>query len=109
MNFAYFNSQVLTHAVTQNASSATLERARQLLSYSLIHPAISVDERRALIQWLRALEDRLADLRKPVPPPPPTEGKKAINENLIELDNAKWTNWVIWLLNEIWTFNSASF
>ncbi|CAL4058781.1 unnamed protein product, partial [Meganyctiphanes norvegica] len=58
--------KVLAHAVTSGVGQpAALENARQLLSYSLIHPAISAEERRALTHWLRALEDRLADLRRP--------------------------------------------
>lgn len=38
-----------------------IEAARQLLSYSLIHPAISTDDRRVLTQWLRHLEDRISN------------------------------------------------
>lgn len=57
--------KVLAHAVTSAGSQpAVLENARQILSYSLIHPAITGDERRALTHWLRALEDRLAELRR---------------------------------------------
>ena len=56
---------MLSQAVSSGGGQpAALENARQLLSYSLIHPAISAEERRTLTHWLRALEDRLADLRR---------------------------------------------
>lgn len=68
--------KVLAHAVTSAGSQpAALENARQILSYSLIHPAITADERRALTHWLRALEDRLADLRRR----PPTQHREGLN------------------------------
>lgn len=66
--------QVLAQAVASAGSqqSTALENARQLLSYTLIHPAVTVEERRALTHWLRALEERLAEHRRHPPPPPPT-------------------------------------
>ncbi|XP_049841270.1 protein Smaug homolog 1 isoform X1 [Schistocerca gregaria] len=48
----------LSHAVE---TGAYVEEARQLLSYALIHPAISNGDRRSLTQWLRHLEDRIAN------------------------------------------------
>ncbi|KAF4530457.1 hypothetical protein B566_EDAN018608 [Ephemera danica] len=42
-------------------TGVNIEAARQLLSYSLIHPAISTDDRRVLTQWLRHLEDRISN------------------------------------------------
>lgn len=49
--------KVLSHSVE---TGAHIEEARQLLSYSLIHPAISNEDRRSLTQWLRHLEDRMS-------------------------------------------------
>lgn len=70
--------KVLAHAVTSAGSQpAALENARQLLSYSLIHPAITAEERRALTHWLRALEDRLADLRRR----PAAQQREGFNNN----------------------------
>lgn len=36
------------------------EQTQQLLSYTLIHPAINGQDRRLLTQWLRDLEDRIS-------------------------------------------------
>ncbi|XP_077522403.1 sterile alpha motif domain containing protein 4 smaug isoform X2 [Amblyomma americanum] len=60
---AYLNliPQVLAHALD---CRPLVEGARQLLSYSLIHPAISSrDDRRLLTLWLRHLEDRISTSR----------------------------------------------
>ncbi|MPC19094.1 Protein Smaug 2 [Portunus trituberculatus] len=64
---------VLAQAVASAGSqqSTALENARQLLSYTLIHPAVTMEERRALTHWLRTLEERLADHHRRPPPPPP--------------------------------------
>lgn len=48
---------VLGHCVE---SGRHVEAARQLLSYSLIHPAMGTEDRRALAKWLRHLEERIA-------------------------------------------------
>ncbi|XP_059472767.1 protein Smaug homolog 1 [Neocloeon triangulifer] len=40
-------------------SGCNIEAARQLLSYSLIHPAIGSDDRKLLTQWLSHLEERI--------------------------------------------------
>ncbi|KYM79862.1 PREDICTED: protein Smaug homolog 1 [Atta cephalotes] len=37
------------------------EQTQQLLSYTLIHPAINGQDRRLLTQWLRDLEDRISN------------------------------------------------
>uniref|UniRef100_A0A2R5LNZ2 Putative rna-binding protein involved in translational regulation n=2 Tax=Ornithodoros turicata TaxID=34597 RepID=A0A2R5LNZ2_9ACAR len=51
--------QVLAHALER--PQPLVEAARQLLSYSLIHPAISSrEDRRLLTLWLRHLEERIA-------------------------------------------------
>lgn len=53
--------QVLAHALD---CRPLVEGARQLLSYSLIHPAISSrDDRRLLTLWLRHLEERISTSR----------------------------------------------
>ncbi|XP_045148677.1 protein Smaug homolog 2 isoform X3 [Echinops telfairi] len=41
-------------------SSAFIEESRQLLSYALIHPATTLEDRNALALWLSHLEERLA-------------------------------------------------
>ncbi|XP_050692028.1 protein Smaug homolog 2-like isoform X3 [Eriocheir sinensis] len=74
MQYLSLIPKVLAQAVASAGSqqSTALENARQLLSYTLIHPAVTVEERRALTHWLRALEERLAEHRRHPPPPPPT-------------------------------------
>ncbi|EEC12839.1 hypothetical protein IscW_ISCW008726 [Ixodes scapularis] len=55
--------QVLAHALDCRPP-LLVEGARQLLSYSLIHPAISSrDDRRLLTLWLRHLEERISASR----------------------------------------------
>lgn len=56
--------KILAHSIRH---SVHIEESRQLLSYSLIHPAISNDDRCSLTQWLRQLEDRIHN--SPVYPP----------------------------------------
>lgn len=74
MQYLSLIPKVLAQAVASAGSqqSTALENARQLLSYTLIHPAVTVEERRALTHWLRTLEERLADHHRRPPPPPPT-------------------------------------
>ncbi|XP_011349459.2 protein Smaug isoform X2 [Ooceraea biroi] len=42
------------------------EQTQQLLSYTLIHPAITSQDRRFLTQWLKDLEDRISSSTVPV-------------------------------------------
>lgn len=56
--------KILAHSIRH---SVHIEESRQLLSYSLIHPAISNDDRLSLTQWLRQLEERIHN--SPVYPP----------------------------------------
>ncbi|KFM64357.1 Protein Smaug-like protein, partial [Stegodyphus mimosarum] len=56
--------KILAHSIRH---SVHIEESRQLLSYSLIHPAISNEDRCTLTQWLRQLEDRIHNC--PVYPP----------------------------------------
>ncbi|XP_042239312.1 protein Smaug homolog 1-like isoform X2 [Homarus americanus] len=88
--------KVLAHAVTSAGTQpAALENARQLLSYSLIHPAITAEERRALTHWLRALEDRLADLRRR-PPNQQREGftssSSVSSGNILVTGKSRWND-----------------
>ncbi|KAK8739360.1 hypothetical protein OTU49_003596 [Cherax quadricarinatus] len=79
--------KVLAHTVTSAGTQpSALENARQLLSYSLIHPAITAEERRALAHWLRTLEDRLAELRRR-PPNLQREGFSSSSNNSISSGN----------------------
>ncbi|KAM4752082.1 protein Smaug homolog 2 isoform 3-T4 [Cyanocitta cristata] len=55
--------KVLADAIESNRC---VEESRQLLSYALIHPATTADDRSALALWLGHLEERLA----PAAPPP---------------------------------------
>ncbi|PSN56961.1 hypothetical protein C0J52_10865 [Blattella germanica] len=50
--------KVLSHTVE---TGAHIDKARQLLSYSLIHPAFSGEDRRSLTYWLRLLEARITN------------------------------------------------
>ncbi|XP_008267903.2 protein Smaug homolog 1 isoform X1 [Oryctolagus cuniculus] len=47
--------QILAHSIEH---SQHIEESRQLLSYALIHPATSLEDRSALAMWLNHLEDR---------------------------------------------------
>ncbi|XP_033930025.1 protein Smaug homolog 2, partial [Melopsittacus undulatus] len=59
---------VLAYAMESNRC---VEESRQLLSYALIHPATTLDDRSALALWLGHLEERLATGARPPPPHPP--------------------------------------
>ncbi|KAM6989099.1 protein Smaug homolog 2-like, partial [Passerculus sandwichensis] len=69
--------KVLADAIESNRC---VEESRQLLSYALIHPATTADDRSALALWLGHLEERLAppaQRRPPAhewPPEPPEAG-----------------------------------
>lgn len=58
--------KVLADAIESNRC---VEESRQLLSYALIHPATTADDRSALALWLGHLEERLAP-PGPAPAPP---------------------------------------
>ncbi|XP_064900310.1 LOW QUALITY PROTEIN: protein Smaug homolog 2 [Columba livia] len=62
--------KVLADAIERNRC---VEESRQLLSYALIHPATTLDDRSALALWLGHLEERLASgaAGSPAPRPPP--------------------------------------
>ncbi|XP_075700256.1 protein Smaug homolog 1 isoform X2 [Rhinoderma darwinii] len=47
--------KLLAHSIEHNQH---IEESRQLLSYALIHPATSLDDRSALAMWLNHLDDR---------------------------------------------------
>ncbi|XP_044292026.1 protein Smaug homolog 1 isoform X1 [Varanus komodoensis] len=47
--------KILAHSIEHNQH---IEESRQLLSYALIHPATSLEDRTALAMWLNHLEDR---------------------------------------------------
>uniref|UniRef100_A0AAR2J732 SAM domain-containing protein n=1 Tax=Pygocentrus nattereri TaxID=42514 RepID=A0AAR2J732_PYGNA len=58
--------KVLSHTIE---SSLFVEESRQLLSYALIHPATTLDDRTNLALWLNHLEEHLS--ARPPPPPGP--------------------------------------
>ncbi|XP_053908933.1 protein Smaug homolog 2 isoform X2 [Cuculus canorus] len=60
--------KVLADAIESNRC---VEESRQLLSYALIHPATTLDDRSALALWLGHLEERLATGASSQPPRPP--------------------------------------
>nr|XP_041568400.1 protein Smaug homolog 2 [Taeniopygia guttata] len=62
--------KVLADAIESNRC---VEESRQLLSYALIHPATTADDRSALALWLGHLEERLAPPPAPQRRPPPHE------------------------------------
>uniref|UniRef100_A0A665WWT3 Protein Smaug homolog 1 n=1 Tax=Echeneis naucrates TaxID=173247 RepID=A0A665WWT3_ECHNA len=63
--------RILAHTIEHGHH---LEESRQLLSYALIHPATSLEDRAALALWLNHLEERAAargdSLERPPPPGP---------------------------------------
>lgn len=63
--------KILAHSIRHGVH---IEESRQLLSYSLIHPAIPNEDRLTLTQWLRQLEDRIHNC--------PTEGKYPVSNGL---------------------------
>ncbi|KYN28901.1 PREDICTED: protein Smaug homolog 1 [Trachymyrmex cornetzi] len=56
------------------------EQTQQLLSYTLIHPAINGQDRRLLTQWLRDLEDRISST-------PPITGFEDYSNATMRWDN----------------------
>ncbi|XP_070984408.1 protein Smaug homolog 1-like isoform X2 [Oncorhynchus clarkii lewisi] len=61
--------RILAHTIDHGRH---LEESRQLLSYALIHPATSLDDRAALALWLNHLEERAAARGDSLERPPPT-------------------------------------
>uniref|UniRef100_A0A8B9NJ20 Uncharacterized protein n=1 Tax=Accipiter nisus TaxID=211598 RepID=A0A8B9NJ20_9AVES len=60
----------LPHLVAPPLAPGTSVESRQLLSYALIHPATTLDDRSALALWLGHLEERLAGGSSPPARPP---------------------------------------
>ncbi|XP_068173464.1 protein Smaug homolog 2 [Antennarius striatus] len=60
--------KVLSHTIE---SSLFVEESRQLLSYALIHPATTLDDRTSLAMWLNHLEEHLSSGYTPRPPSSP--------------------------------------
>ncbi|XP_053720624.1 protein Smaug homolog 1 isoform X1 [Synchiropus splendidus] len=60
--------RILAHTIEHGHH---LEESRQLLSYALIHPATSLDDRAALALWLNHLEERAAARGDSLERPPP--------------------------------------
>ena len=50
--------ELISHCVSTGQYT---EQTQQLLSYTLIHPAITSQDRRTLTQWLKQLEDRISN------------------------------------------------
>ncbi|XP_013867922.1 protein Smaug homolog 2 isoform X2 [Austrofundulus limnaeus] len=66
--------KVLSHTIE---SSLFVEESRQLLSYALIHPATTLDDRTTLAMWLNHLEEHLSSgyaSRAPSSPYHPRQG-----------------------------------
>ncbi|CAL8351533.1 unnamed protein product [Merluccius merluccius] len=63
--------RILAHTIEHGRH---LEESRQLLSYALIHPATSLEDRSALALWLNHLEERAAARGDSLERPPPTSG-----------------------------------
>lgn len=62
--------QVLSYTID---SSVFVEESRQLLSYALIHPATTLDDRTNLALWLNHLEEHLS-----ARPPPPASHQSGL-------------------------------
>ncbi|XP_069561536.1 protein Smaug homolog 1 isoform X2 [Brachyistius frenatus] len=60
--------RILAHTIEHGRH---LEESRQLLSYALIHPATSLEDRAALALWLNHLEERAAARADSLERPPP--------------------------------------
>lgn len=60
--------KVLSHTIE---SSLFVEESRQLLSYALIHPATTLDDRTSLAMWLNHLEEHLSSGYAPRAPSSP--------------------------------------
>uniref|UniRef100_A0A3P8UKG7 Protein Smaug homolog 1 n=1 Tax=Cynoglossus semilaevis TaxID=244447 RepID=A0A3P8UKG7_CYNSE len=63
--------RILAHTIEHGHH---LEESRQLLSYALIHPATSLEDRSALALWLNHLEERAAARGDSLERPPPRYG-----------------------------------
>ncbi|XP_067116400.1 LOW QUALITY PROTEIN: protein Smaug homolog 1 [Osmerus mordax] len=63
--------RILAHTIEHGRH---LEESRQLLSYALIHPATSLDDRAALALWLNHLEERAAARGDSLERPPAPHG-----------------------------------
>ncbi|MED6265235.1 hypothetical protein CHARACLAT_023250, partial [Characodon lateralis] len=63
--------RILAHTIEHGHH---LEESRQLLSYALIHPATSLEDRSALALWLNHLEERAAARGDSLERPPPAAG-----------------------------------
>ncbi|XP_034716609.1 protein Smaug homolog 1 isoform X6 [Etheostoma cragini] len=61
--------RILAHTIEHGRH---LEESRQLLSYALIHPATSLEDRSALALWLNHLEERAAARGDSLERPPPS-------------------------------------
>ncbi|XP_061537920.1 protein Smaug homolog 2 [Phycodurus eques] len=61
--------KVLSHTIE---SSLFVEESRQLLSYALIHPATTLEDRTSLAMWLNHLEEHLSGCYAPSTRPPPS-------------------------------------
>ncbi|KAM8904641.1 protein Smaug homolog 2 isoform 2-T2 [Spinachia spinachia] len=61
-------------------SSLFVEESRQLLSYALIHPATTLDDRTSLAMWLNHLEEHLSSGYAPRPPSSPYHPRQGSDE-----------------------------
>ncbi|XP_043524810.1 protein Smaug homolog 1 [Frieseomelitta varia] len=69
--------ELVSHCVTTGQYT---EQTQQLLSYCLIHPAITSQDRRSLTQWLRHLEERISGT-------PPIHSLEEYTNTTIRWDN----------------------
>ncbi|XP_030600277.1 protein Smaug homolog 2 isoform X2 [Archocentrus centrarchus] len=69
--------KVLSHTIE---SSLFVEESRQLLSYALIHPATTLDDRTSLAMWLNHLEEHLSSGYTPRAPSSPYHPRQGSDE-----------------------------
>lgn len=69
--------KVLSHTIE---SSLFVEESRQLLSYALIHPATTLDDRTSLAMWLNHLEEHLSSGYTPRVPSSPYHSHQGSDE-----------------------------
>uniref|UniRef100_A0A8C7XKX1 Sterile alpha motif domain containing 4A n=1 Tax=Oryzias sinensis TaxID=183150 RepID=A0A8C7XKX1_9TELE len=67
--------RILAHTIEHGHH---LEESRQLLSYALIHPATSLEDRAALALWLNHLEERAAARGDSLERPPPSSRESGV-------------------------------
>ncbi|XP_062872659.1 protein Smaug homolog 2 [Trichomycterus rosablanca] len=89
--------QVLSHTIE---SSLFVEESRQLLSYALIHPATTLDDRTNLALWLNHLDEHLS--ARPLPPASHQSGLYYHHHHHARQGSDEWTSSAETLDGHVW-------